>query len=147
ASSRSQNQPSVHKRNFTPGSFPNIPNIHRFPKIPGIQNIPQISIPNIPIPQIPVIPGLPNIPGLPRGSFGLFQSVLVSQSAEPENCLTGDKSKVGEKCLSQIFSSWAGNNFSLDKECCELVLNMDKKFRSSLFLASGGGLNLELSCG
>ncbi|WZY70359.1 hypothetical protein YC2023_002599 [Brassica napus] len=112
-----------------------------------IQNIPQISIPNIPIPQIPVIPGLPNIPGLPRGSFGLFQSVLVSQSAEPENCLTGDKSKVGEKCLSQIFSSWAGNNFSLDKECCELVLNMDKKFRSSLFLASGGGLNLELSCG
>nr|VDC75811.1 unnamed protein product [Brassica rapa] len=89
----------------------------------------------------------PTSTGLPRGSFGLFHSVLVSQSAEPENCLTGDKSKVGEKCLSQIFSSWAGNNFSLDKECCELVLNMDKKFRSSLFLASGGGLNLELSCG
>uniref|UniRef100_A0A0D3A9R3 Uncharacterized protein n=1 Tax=Brassica oleracea var. oleracea TaxID=109376 RepID=A0A0D3A9R3_BRAOL len=99
-----------------PASFPNIPNIHRFPKIPDIQNVPQIPIPNIPIPQISGIPGLPNIPGLPRRSFGPFQSVLVSQSAELENCLTGDKSKVGEKCLSQIFSSWAGNNFSLDKE-------------------------------
>ncbi|KAF3497545.1 hypothetical protein DY000_02055788 [Brassica cretica] len=105
-----------------PGSFPTIPNI------PGIPNIP---IPQIP--GIPIIPGLPNIPSL-GGSFSPFESVLVSQSSELEKCLTGDKSKGSEKCFSQVFSSWADNDLSLDKECCEIVLNMDKKCNGHLHM-------------
>ncbi|CAN6896996.1 unnamed protein product [Brassica oleracea] len=130
-----------------PGSFPTIPNIPGIPnipqipipQIPGIPNIPipQIpGIPNIPIPQIPgipIIPGLPNIPSL-GGSFSPFESVLVSQSSELEKCLTGDKSKGSEKCFSQVFSSWADNDLSLDKECCEIVLNMDKKCNGHLHM-------------
>ncbi|KAF8098450.1 hypothetical protein N665_0266s0018 [Sinapis alba] len=135
-----------------PGSFPNIPGIPNIPQIPipqipGIPNIPipqipQIpGIPNIPIPQIPgipnipipQIPGLPNLPGL-GGSFSPFESVLVSQSSELEKCLTGDKSKVTKKCFSQVFSSWAENDFSLDKECCEIVLNMDNKCNGHLHM-------------
>ncbi|CAF2046542.1 hypothetical protein YC2023_110144 [Brassica napus] len=118
--------------------IPGIPNIP-IPQIPGIPNIPipQIpGIPNIPIPQfpeIPNIPGLPNIPSL-GGSFSPFESVLVSQSSELEKCLTGDKSKRSEKCFSQVFSSWADNDLSLDKECCEIVLNMDKKCNGHLHM-------------
>ncbi|CAF2110783.1 branchpoint-bridging protein-like [Brassica napus] len=118
--------------------IPGIPNIP-IPQIPGIPNIPipQIpGIPNIPIPQIPgipIIPGLPNIPSL-GGSFSPFESVLVSQSSELEKCLTGDKSKGSEKCFSQVFSSWADNDLSLDKECCEIVLNMDKKCNGHLHM-------------
>ncbi|EOA25854.1 hypothetical protein CARUB_v10019232mg [Capsella rubella] len=106
-----------------PGSFPNIP------KIPGIPTIP---FPNIPgIPGMPTIPGLPNIPGLPGPPF---ESLLVSQSSELEKCLSKDGSKANEKCFSQIFSSWAENDFALDKECCEIVLNMNKRCHSHLHM-------------
>lgn len=58
----------------------------------------------------------------------------MSQSSELEKCLTGDKSKGSEKCFSQVFSSWADNDLSLDKECCEIVLNMDKKCNGHLHM-------------
>ncbi|KAG7633931.1 Prolamin-like domain [Arabidopsis suecica] len=92
-----------------PGSFPNIP------QIPGIPNIPFPNIPGIPIPNIPGLPGPP------------FESLLVSQSGELEKCLSKDGSKTNEKCFSQIFSSWAENDFALDKECCEIIVNMNKR--------------------
>ncbi|CAH8321112.1 unnamed protein product [Eruca vesicaria subsp. sativa] len=143
-----------------PGSFPTIPNIPGIPNIPQIPQIPQIpvipnipipqipqipqipGIPNIPIPQIPAIPNIPipqfpripNFPGFSGGSFSPFQSLHVSQSGELEKCLTGDKSKGAEKCFSQVFSSWAENDLSLDKECCEIVLNMDKKCNDHLHM-------------
>lgn len=120
-----------------PGSFPNIPTIPGIPQIPTIPNIPgipQIPIPNFPgIPQIPGIPHFPGFPNIP-GPFGPFQSVLVSQSGELEKCLTGDKSKVSEKCFSQIFSSWAENDFVLDKECCDIIVTMDKKCHKHLHM-------------
>ncbi|CAN8288712.1 unnamed protein product [Cochlearia groenlandica] len=116
--------------------LPNIPNIPQLPNIPKIPNIP--SLPNIPhlpsfpdlpdlpslpdIPRLPDLPGLPNLPLLPP-----FQSVVLSHSAETEKCLTNDGSKTSEKCFSQIFSSWADNDFALDKECCEIVLKMDRE--------------------
>ncbi|CAH2064459.1 unnamed protein product [Thlaspi arvense] len=65
---------------------------------------------------------------------GPFESVLVSQPGELEKCLNGGKSKVAEKCFSQVFSSWAENDFALDKECCEIVLNMDKKCNGHLHM-------------
>ncbi|CAN8278591.1 unnamed protein product [Cochlearia groenlandica] len=115
-----------------PPSPPGMPNIPQIPGIPNIPSIPSIpGFPGIPFPGIPNIPGLPNIPGFP-GPPGPFSSVLVSQSSELEKCLTGDK--VAEKCFSQIFSSWAENDFVLDKECCEIVVNMDKKCNGHLHM-------------
>ncbi|VVB05197.1 unnamed protein product [Arabis nemorensis] len=121
------------------GSLPSLPNILGLPNLPPLSNIPGLPnlppLPNIPglptLPPLPNIPGLPNLPGLPNHPL---QSVLVSQFGELEKCLTRDGSKVAEKCFSQIFSSWAENNFVLDKNCCEIVVNMDKKCNDHLHI-------------
>ncbi|CDY17789.1 BnaC08g21970D [Brassica napus] len=63
-----------------------------------------------------------------------YRSSLVYLTFLLEKCLTGDKSKGSEKCFSQVFSSWADNDLSLDKECCEIVLNMDKKCNGHLHM-------------
>ncbi|KAH0864679.1 hypothetical protein HID58_081890, partial [Brassica napus] len=107
-----------HNGKFGDSKIPGIPNIP-IPQIPGIPNIPIPQIPGIPNIPIPQIPGIPIIPGLPN---------------IPKKCLTGDKSKGSEKCFSQVFSSWADNDLSLDKECCEIVLNMDKKCNGHLHM-------------
>ncbi|KAL1199505.1 hypothetical protein V5N11_011132 [Cardamine amara subsp. amara] len=115
-----------------PALLPGFPNILGLP-IPIISGLPNIpEIPNVPsisqIPQIPNIPSLPNLPALPPLSS--VQSEVVSQSAEVEKCLKKDGSNTSEKCSSQIFSSWVKKDFALDKECCEIVMNMDKMCNS-----------------
>lgn len=52
-----------------------------------------------------------------------------------------------ERNVCRRFFRVGQGTISLWTKSCKIVLNMVKKFRISLFLASGGGLNLELSCG
>ncbi|CAA7024467.1 unnamed protein product [Microthlaspi erraticum] len=142
--------PSLPELPNIPG--PNIPGLPSLPGLPGLPGLPSLpDLPYIPyLPRLPPLPGLPPFPDLPRlpplpplpglpalpGLPGLpplppFQPVVLSQSVEMQKCLTKDDgSKTTDKCFSQIFSSWAEKDFALDKECCEIIVKMDKKCNS-----------------
>ncbi|KAH0906025.1 hypothetical protein HID58_037852 [Brassica napus] len=56
-----------------------------------------------------------------------FESVVLFQSVEMKTCFTIDESKTTQKCFQQISTSQTEKDFEVDKECCEIVMKMNKK--------------------